>query len=1012
MFNKLDLIALELSMYDIITLSETWLDQSIDTMDILIPNYQEPIRLDRNRHGGGVAVYISKSVPFVERKELQVPNLEAIWAEVHLSKMKVLIGTFYIHPRFADWNLVNLAIDQAIQTCPNLILLGDFNEDMLDHQKSRNIRNIMNTYNLNQLIDTPTRITNRTSTLIDLILTTNSITCSNKGVLDPSCSDHSPIHMSTSVMKVSHRSYTRKIWSYDQADYNLYRQTLGECDWNFDEISLEECVDKTTTNMFKAAELAIPNKLVTIRPKDAPWMHNDIRKAIRDRKKIHKKAKISKSEQDWANFREQRNKVNDLVKNAKINYFKKLATSLQQGNLKTKQWWKITKQFLKQNKDSDIPVIIQNGEHYNSPTEKANILNQYFCKQSSIDDSHASLPPFHIQISNQDVEDVLGLLDVSKACGPDLLSPRLLKEGSPVLSQYLKILFNKSLELQTFPAEWKLANIIPIHKKGDKSDTTNYRPISLISCLGKVLEKCVFKYLYNYLVEYNKITSVQSGFRPKDSAVFQLIDLYDTFCRALDDGKEVRVVFCDISKAFDRVWHRGLLFKLRRMGISGPLLEWFQSYLENRFQRVAIEGCVSDYQKVKAGVPQGSILGPLLFLIYINDIVSDIKSNIRLFADDTSLYLIVEDPEIAADLMNSDLDKIHQWAKSWLVNFNPNKTEQLIISRKAVPPVHPKLEMNNVEIQKVNCHKHLGLIINKTCSWYEHILDITSKAWKRINILRSLMYKLDRKTLETVYLSFIRPTLEYGDIVWDNCSKTEKEEIENVQYEAARIVTGATRSCSKSKLLEETGWDSLEHRRSKHRLITFFKMVNKEVPPYLKNLVPPRVHQVSQRQLRSSSNFQTPSARTNLYQNSFIPKTSKDWNSLPTHVTSNPSLQEFKRYLDKDKVKVPQYFHYLEDRRCQILHTRLRLGCSSLNADLFKNHLSETDMCICGKPETAEHYFLECNKYVTARAETIQLIHHQINIDIILKGCPLYDNISNEEIFLQVHNFIKKSNRF
>ena len=138
-----------------------------------------------------------------------------------------------------------------------------------------------------------------------------------------------------------------------------------------------------------------------------------------------------------------------------------------------------------------------------------------------------------------------------------------------------------------------------------------------------------------------------------------------------------------------------------------------------------------------------------------------------------------------------------------------------------------------------------------------------------------------------------------------------------------------------------------------------------------------------------------PSARTNLYQNSFIPKTSKDWNSLPTHVTSNPSLQEFKRYLDKDKVKVPQYFYYLEDRRCQILHTRLRLGCSSLNADLFKNHLSETDMCICGKPETAEHYFLECNKYITARAETIELIHHQINIDIILKGCPLYDNISN-----------------
>ena len=728
---------------------------------------------------------------------------------------------------------------------------------------------------------------------------------------------------------------------------------------------------------------------------------------------------MSKREQDWAKYREQRNTVNNLVRNAKINYFKKLATSLQQGNLKPKQWWKITKEFLKQNKDSDIPVIIHNGSQYHSPTEKANILNNYFCKQSSVDDSHASLPPFTppdetlstIRLTNQDVEDVLNLLDVSKANGPDLLSPRLLKEGSPILSPYLTHIFNKSLELCIFPAEWKLANIIPIHKKGDKSDTSNYRPISLISCLGKVLEKCIFKYLYNYLVDYNKITSVQSGFRPKDSAVFQLIDLYDTFCRALDDGKEVRVVFCDISKAFDRVWHRGLLFKLRRMGITGPLLQWFQSYLENRYQRVAIEGCVSDYQKVQAGVPQGSILGPLLFLIYINDIVNDINSNIRLFADDTSLYLIVEDPETAADLMNSDLEKIHQWAQSWLVNFNPNKTEQMIISRKAVPPRHPNLEMNNVDIQKVDSHKHLGLIINKTCSWYEHILDITAKAWKRINILRSLMYKLDRKTLETVYISFIRPTLEYGDAIWDNCSKTEKDEIESVQYEAARIVTGATRSCSKSKLLEETGWDSLEHRRYKHRMVTFFKMVHKEVPAYLKNLVPPRVHQVTQRQLRSGSNIHIPSARTNIYQNSFIPRTSKDWNSLPINVMSNPSLPQFKKYLDKNKSKVPPYY-YIGDRRCQILHARLRLGCSSLNADLFNNHLSETDKCTCGEPETAQHFFFQCANFRAVRAATILSLPHQINIEIILKGCPLYDQQSNEEIVLQVHNFIKNSNRF
>ena len=168
------------------------------------------------------------------------------------------------------------------------------------------------------------------------------------------------------------------------------------------------------------------------------------------------------------------------------------------------------------------------------------------------------------------------------------------------------------------------------------------------------------------------------------SAVFQLIDLYDTFAKAIDDGKEIRVIFCDISKAFDRVWHEGLLFKLRRMGITGSLLEWFSSYLDQRHQRVVLEGSFSDFKQINAGVPQGSILGPLLFLVFIDDIVNDIGSNVKLFADDTSLYLIVEDPVMTADLMDLDLDKIHQWANAWLVKFNPHKTEELIISRKNV----------------------------------------------------------------------------------------------------------------------------------------------------------------------------------------------------------------------------------------------------------------------------------------------------------------------------------------
>ena len=191
---------------------------------------------------------------------------------------------------------------------------------------------------------------------------------------------------------------------------------------------------------------------------------------------------------------------------------------------------------------------------------------------------------------------------------------------------------------------------MPVFKKGGKTNISNYRPISLLSCVGKVFEKCIFKYLHNYIVSNSLISPVQSGFSSNDSVVFQLIDLYDTLSNSIDDGKEIRVIFCDISKAFDRVWHRALLFKLRRMGITGLLLNWFKSYLDRRFQRVVLEGLYSDFLAVNARVTQGSILGPLLFLVYINDIVNDIGSSIKLFADDTSLYIIVEDAIMAANL--------------------------------------------------------------------------------------------------------------------------------------------------------------------------------------------------------------------------------------------------------------------------------------------------------------------------------------------------------------------------
>ena len=285
-------------------------------------------------------------------------------------------------------------------------------------------------------------------------------------------------------------------------------------------------------------------------------------------------------------------------------------------------------------------------------------------------------------------------------------------------------------------------------------------------------------HLYNYISENNLLTPFQSGFIQGDSITFQLLHTYHSFLEAVDSGKEVRVVFCDISKAFDRVWHIGLLHKLAGMGLSEELLRWFKSYLSHRRQRVVLNGVESNWADVLAGVPQVSILGPLLFLIYINDIVNNIRSYIRLFADDTTIYIIIDNPQTAAFTLNTDLETINGWSHDWLVDFNPTKTSTLLISRRQHPVFHPSLDINNVVLNETTSHKHLGLTISNTCSWIEHINNIAETAWSRsINLMRLLKFKINRKALVKIYIALIGPLLEYSDSVWDNSPAYVKDSL-------------------------------------------------------------------------------------------------------------------------------------------------------------------------------------------------------------------------------------------
>ena len=397
--------------------------------------------------------------------------------------------------------------------------------------------------------------------------------------------------------------------------------------------------------------------------------------------------------------------------------------------------------------------------------------------------------------------------------------------------------------------------------------------------------------MYNFLICNNLIYSNQSGFLTGHSTVYQLISLYHQIIQSFDNKTQTCVIFCDISEAFDRVWHKGLIFKLKQNDICGQLLSWIENYLSDRSQRVFIGSSYSRPERILAGVPQGSVLGPLLFLVYVNDITESLLSVVRLFADDTSLACTTSNIADLQSILNHGIDIITKWSKQWLVTFNAAKTEVLYFGNQQAP----LWTFNGTLLDVADTHKHLGLTFSDDCKWHKHISNIILSTSKLLGIMRKLKFTVRRKTLNQIYLSFLRPLLEYAFVVWDNCTLYEKDKLEKIQIEAGRIVTGLTRSTSLYNLFQELGWLSLSEKRKYQKFVLAYKITHNMVPEYLTSLFSQNVGNLVSCNLRNNDNFMLLSCRTTLFENSCVPSLISLWNQLPQHLRQIPTISSFKR---------------------------------------------------------------------------------------------------------------------
>ena len=699
--------------FDLVAITESWLTSDISDSELLPWGY-DVHRCDRSSSRGGGVLIASRcnlrcSAVFLTDNST---DLEYAAIEVNTNNCgKVLFAVFYRPPSVpASWIH---SFTTLLNNCryDRVVLLGDFNLPSISWIEGSGFCDSSDSTlftfcqtladkNLFQLVNLPTRGDN----CLDLLFTSIVEGVANVCITDCEgvavSSDHKALTFDLHFISRSVNNNTQPSFNLNKADFEGLRSSLSEHPLESvlspDSNDIEGSWSRWKKSFLSRIEAFIPRrkprKFVT-----PPWVDGEVLHAIRKKNTVRKKAIQRDSSLLWDKFRRLRQEVKYLVRAKRVSYLQDISDTCFSS---PSRFWSY---FNRLTRRSSVPDSVElDNSSYSTAEEKAEAFNRYF---SSVFNNDTSLPdnlpstPFtdttitSITLTTKEVLSALQRLDPNKTPGPDGFHPRILKECAKELAPSLCALFNKSLRLGRLPSEWKHANVTPVFKKGVKSAIPNYRPISLLSIVSKVCERCVLNQLLPSICEL--LSSLQHGFVSGRSCVTQLLSVLQELGAALDTGQETDVIYLDFSKAFDSVPHRRLLHKLSLFGISGSLHHWFSDYLTTRSQRVLVDGAFSPWSHVLSGVPQGSLLGPFLFLLYVNDLPDVVSpdTSIALFADDAKCSRPISGL-VDHQGLQQDLNSLYDWSGVWGLSFNHKKCETMRISRKRISQA-PSLKIKN-----------------------------------------------------------------------------------------------------------------------------------------------------------------------------------------------------------------------------------------------------------------------------------------------------------------------------
>jgi len=908
---------LDLHDIDIVLGTESHIDQTFLSSEIL-PKAYKLLRKDRCLGGGGVFIAFKQHLHILEETSLAMEN-EMLWA-------KLVVGpnhdcyyfcSFY-RPPDTNFNPI-IGLQQSLTKLqqnktdnPAIFLTGDFNLPSIEWNDGCGMINptpqygyainellvdVVNDNSLEQLIQEPTR-ENHT---LDLLFCSDSSITTNIQIV-PGISDHDAIcfQINLSSHLPTQQESRYPVYLYHKTNINGLKHDIEEFQQHFlisDPYSkpLEDNWLNFKSAINQSINQNIPQRLSKSR-KDLPWITHPIRTKMRLRKNLYNKAKRVQTAEAWSDYRKLRNEINNEIKCRHEAY----QNNLFNGENANKNFWKYIK-ALRKDPTGNPPFRLQN-QLVTDAKEKADALNNQFYSVFT-DEDLSDIPECNddkmnpnvplITFSEDGIKHQLSTLDTQKAPGPDCIPAYVLHHCAAEIAPILTVIFSQSLNTGEVPSDWLRANVVPVFKKGDRHDPSNYRPISLTSICCKVMEHILCHSIMKHLEENQILSNFQYGFRPAHSCEAQLITLTEEIHHALDCRHQVDLIMLDFSKAFDTVPHSRLLRKLKHYGINGKLHDWLTTWLTKRTQQVVIDGQTSASCRVKSGVPQGTVLGPIMFLVYINDIGQNVTSGIQLFADDCILYRIIKSPH-DEQALQEDLTRVSNWANIWQMRFNVNKCVVLRCSR-LLSQSQPRYLLENQPLHNVTEHLFLGVTLDSRLSFSTHIKLTSAKATKTFNFIRRNLHRCSRSTKAKAYSSMVRPILEYCSTVWDPHILKDVNELEKVQRRSARwVMSDYNWSSSVTSMLNLLQWPTLTNRRLTARLHTFYKSIYHltavQLPPYFSQT------QRSTRQYHPL-HFIIPSTNCDYYKYSFFPRTIREWNDLPNDLIESNSLPQFKAKL-------------------------------------------------------------------------------------------------------------------